>query len=408
MLVAAPAWGQGVHVVAGDGSGDFLQLQHAVNAAASGDVILVRPWAQAYDPTTINGKALTLVGYGDARPALKRLRIDNLPAGQVVSLRFLDVQGDAEVIFPLGTVNYDAVSLSADAGCVWLEDLRLAGADGVHSSGTDALNGKAGLAAVSSPAVVLLRSELHGGDGAIATGTTPHPGGKGARTLQARIACWDSTFVGGIGALGLNGHSGAQGGAGFEGNRSTLFLSGSALTGGNTGNGPLSSEPTASGLVLIDASSAQQLATTFQAGTGNAPPGAAVSMSGAPSTLDDLNEDPRGVTISAAVRELAPAAVHYSGQPGDLVLLAISLQAGWSPLSKFKGVLQLDAFASSLILGVADANGTLELGFSGPLLPAGVEAVIGYAQPVVAEVGGALRLGAPSSILMLDASIPVP
>lgn len=408
LAVAAPAWGQGVHVVAGDGSGDFLQLWHAVNAAASGDVILVRPWVQAYDPTTINGKALTIVGYGDTRPALKRVRINNLPAGQVVSLRFLDVQGDAEVSFPLGTINYDAVSLISDAGCVWLEDLRLAGANGVSSSGTDALNGKAGLAAVSSPCVVLLRSELQGGEGAIATGTTPHPGGKGARTLQTSLACWDSALVGGTGALGINGHTGAKGGAGLENNRSTLFLSGSALTGGNDGDGPPSLVPTASGLVLIDASSAQQLATTFQAGTGNAPPGAPVSMSGAPSTFDDLNEDPRGVTISAAVRELAPAAVTYSGQPGDLVLLAISLQASWSPLSRFKGVLHLDAFASSLILGVADASGTLELAFSGPLLPAGVQAVTAYAQPVVSETGGALRLGAPSSILVLDASIPAP
>jgi hypothetical protein len=409
LVLATTARGQSVHVVAGDGSGGFLQLQHAVNAAASGDVILVRPYTQRYDATVISGKALTIVGDGDVRPGLKRVRITGLPAGKVVSLRFLDIEGDHEVIFPVGAVNYDGVSLIANGGCVWLEDLLLAGDDGLNSSGTDALNGKAGLASVSSPCVVLVRSQLHGGDGALSTGGSPNPGGKGARSLQSSIATWNSTFLGGAGAIGINSHAGAQGGAGFEINRSTVFLSGSALTGGATGTASVPSpDPTASAAVLIDAATVQHLATTFQAGAGNAPPGAPVSSAGVPSTFDDLNDDSRQITISAAVRELAPAAVTYSGQPGDLVLLAISLESNGLLVTKFKGVLHLGAFTSSLFLGVADANGALDLSFIGPLLPPGIDAVTGYAQPVVAETGGSLRLGAPSSILLLDGSIPPP
>jgi hypothetical protein len=92
LALSAPSWAQAVHVVAGDGSGDFLQLQQAVTAAAAGDVILVRPFGERYDPTVIDGKALTIVGDGGIRPQLKRVRIRNLPAGSIVSLRFLQAR----------------------------------------------------------------------------------------------------------------------------------------------------------------------------------------------------------------------------------------------------------------------------------------------------------------------------
>lgn len=162
---------------------------------------------------------------------------------------------------------------------------------------------------------------------------------------------------------------------------------------------------TASGLSLIDGTSVQYLATSFDPGAGNAVPGAPISSGGVPSIVDDLNEAHRGLTVPAPVREQAPAQFSYSGQPGDTVLVALSLYPEWLSIPSVKGILHLDPVASSFVIGSADAAGSLVLPFSGPLLPQGVSSLTGFAQPLVADTNGSLRLGAPSSILLLDSSL---
>jgi hypothetical protein len=411
LLTAAPAaWGQGVHVVAGDGSGDFLQLQQAVDAAADGDVILVRPHTGRYAATVIAGKALTIVGDGAVRPLLEEVTVSDLAAGQAVRLRFLDLEGSLKPAPFFTFATFDALSLEDNAGCVWLEDLVLAGADGVFNWGDLGL-GRIGLDVVASDGVVVVGCEVLGGDGAMSTGGTPFKGGHAVQLLDSRLAIEGTTCLGGLGHFGLASSPGAQGGAGVVSTASTVFASGATLIGGDTGfiaGTAFSATPTASGLVLVDASSAPHVATTVQAGTGLAPPGEPVASSGSPSSFDDLADDHRQLTLPAALREMASGQLTYSGQPGDLVLLLLSSEPDWRLKSGLKGVLHVDDVIATLFLGAADPAGSLVLGFSAPTLPPGVDALAGYAQPVVAETDGSLRLGAPSSYLILDASIPAP
>src|SRR5262245_6602670 len=253
LVASASAWGQAVHVVAGDGSGDYLQLQEAVDAAASGDVILVRPFTELYDATLIEGKALTIVGDGDVRPELEEVTVSNLPAGTTVSLRFLDIRGTTKPAPFFDYVTHDALSLADNAGCVWLEDLVLAGSDGVFNWGELGV-GRIGLVAVASECVVLVSSQVLGGDGAMSTGGTPFPGGHAVRLTSSRLAGYGSTCLGGPGFDGGIATSfGEKGGAGCESTDSTVFFSGSTLTGGDSGLGQVPSKtPTASGLFLID------------------------------------------------------------------------------------------------------------------------------------------------------------
>ncbi len=193
LAVVEPAWGQSVHVVAGDGSGDFLQLQGAVTAAANGDVILVRPHTERYIDTTIDNKALTIVGDGAVRPAVEDLRVTNLGPNKVVSLRFLDIEGRSEPVL-FGPTQYDGLELTSNAGCVWLEDVVIAGANGIAKFGGSEA-GFRGLVVGSSSCVVVVDSEVRGGFGSASVGGTTYPGGDGGLLTSSRIALHGCTFV---------------------------------------------------------------------------------------------------------------------------------------------------------------------------------------------------------------------
>ena len=71
-------------------------------------------------------------------------------------------------------------------------------------------------------------------------------------------------------------------------------------------------------------------------------------------------------------------------------------------------VQHLGATTAEWVLGSAGRTGILDITFRGPLLPPGVDALAAFAQPIVADVDGSLRLGSPSSILIVDASFPLP
>ncbi len=407
LLATTSTWSQSVLVVAGDGSGDHLQLQAAISAAAAGDVILVRPHTERYDFATLDGKPLTLVGDGDVRPELEDLRIRNLAPGEVVTLRFLDIEGRSAPTFFLPT-QFVGLELDDNDGCVWLEDLVVAGANGIPKWGGSE-TGWRGLDVDDSACVVVVDTEVVGGFGAHSVGGSTYLGGDGGLLTNSRVALHGCTFTGGRGGDEVL-HPAAQGGIGIDCTSSELFTSGSSLIGGDTGDVFLlpTSDPTASGLVVRDGADVQHLATTFASGGGQATPGPPIEATGTPSIVEDLDDDHRAIKTPAVVRELTRAHVSYSGEPGDLVLLSIASTPDWAFVPALKGVQHLGAAPVQAILGTAGADGTLVAAFQSPRVPAGTDAATGFAQAVVAETDGGIRLGAPSSILIVSASIPGP
>jgi len=407
LVCAASAWGQTVHVVAGDGSGDFLEIQGAVTAAEEGDVILVRPHVERYGFTTIDGKSLTVVGDGGVRPAMEDLRVVNLAADQAVVVRFLDIEGRLDISI-FGALQRNGVELISNQGCVWLEDLLVAGANGVPKLGGSEA-GLRGLVVQDSACVIAVDSQFFGGSGEHSVAGTADPGGDGALLTGSTVAFHGCTVTGGRGGFGFNSFGG-QGGSGVDCTTSEVFASGSSLIGGDTGGTDLidSTIPTASGLVAREASTVNHLATTFASGAGPAPPGPPIDSTGAPSTVTDLDDAHRALKGPAVVREEVPAELGYTGQPGDLVLLRVSATSGWSFAPALAGVQQLGALPLGVILGVAGPAGTIDVAFDAPCLPPGLPAVTAYVQPLVDPTQGPLRLGAPSSILIVDASIPAP
>jgi len=402
---------QAVHIVAGDGSGDYTQLQAAVNAAANEDIILVRPYVTPYDPTVIDGRSLAIVGESASRPKLDELAIRHLAAGQAVTLRALDIEGSATSDGFGSFILHDGLILLDNTGCVWLEDVLLAGDTGFSNWG-DLGFGRTGLVAGGNDCVVIVESQVRGGNGGLSTGASPYPGGLAARLVDTQLAVYGSTIAGGDGHAGLYYPQqwGARGGNALDGTLSAVFASGSLIDGGETGAGHQPSpDPTASGLV-IDGSAVRVVDATIQPGGGDAlQTGAPIVALGAPSVVVDLVDVHRSLRAPATVREGNVGQMTYAGQPGDVVLLQASFSADFVPYyAGLKGVAHFGGVVAGVVLGVAGPSGAFFKNFVCQQLPVGVEGWRVFAQPVILASGGALRLGGPSTCVLLDATIPLP
>jgi hypothetical protein len=407
LALAAPTWSQTVHVVAGDGSGDFLQLKDAVSAAADGDVILVRPHTERYEATVINGKSLTIVGEGATRPAVEDVRVTNLAQAEVVTLRTLDLEGRVEELFGLFSDHEPGLTLEGNQGVVWLEDLRLQGGDGMPKYGGYE-HGRPGLYAEGSTPVVAVDCQVSGGRGFYSVGGTSYPGGAGAELTHCDVAFHGCEASGGGGGNGVAWIP-AAGGAGIDGNGSVVFASGSSATGGDTGQAFVvpTEDPNTSGLVVSNGSLVEHLATSFVAGEGDGPSGTPIDADGS-SSVADLDDVHRALKLLATIREDEQSNAITSGQPGDVVLLRVAFAPDWTLMPGLKGVQHLGGPTFDFVAGVVGPIGSFSVRFRGPVLPVGVDAVTGYVQPIVAPQEGGLRLVAPSAIVFLNASIPGP
>ena len=109
--LALPLSGQGnVLTVDRDGSSmpDFTQLQPAINAAAEGDVILVKEGV--YSGAFIDGKSLTVQAEAGATVVTTTITIRHLAASQSTRLRGMTLSG----------VGYPGLLLYDNSGVIWI------------------------------------------------------------------------------------------------------------------------------------------------------------------------------------------------------------------------------------------------------------------------------------------------
>ncbi|MEW6743327.1 MAG: hypothetical protein AB1486_11270 [Planctomycetota bacterium] len=110
-LVMAPALLAGqTWIVAEDGSGDFLEIQQAIDAASERDLILVK--RGTYDSFTLR-KALTIVGSGEDQTIAGQVWIREVPAGipVVASMRALHQKPVLGVLSPEARIVLWRISL---------------------------------------------------------------------------------------------------------------------------------------------------------------------------------------------------------------------------------------------------------------------------------------------------------
>ena len=312
-------------IVDGNGGGDFREVQPAVDAARSGDSILVLETGELnpfdpYESFTIDGKALFVQGNRAGSTFVDQIHVRNVPAGATVTLRNLTAAS--------GT-------LEDSAGTIWIEESGFLGPRLID-----------GLEVVACDNVVLVRSWFNGGVQFVFGSS---PGGAGLHASSSTIHARECRFLGGEGqgAQGTTQPS-SIGGNGVTLVDSTLRASESTIVGGRGGGGffDLSSSscvsPSAGGDgIAVDAfSEATLLGCLLQAGPGGEPDPRNCPTPGP----DGLRINGAATEIPAAVRRLTtrarrvegkPSKVVVTGQPGDLVVNLFSTAPNglWLPAS---------------------------------------------------------------------------
>jgi hypothetical protein len=410
LLLAAPLRADVLVVDAANGPGtDFTSLQVAADAAASGDMLLVR--SGDYGGLLIDGKALSVVADAGAEVSvaftapLQRTEVRNLAADESVLLQGLRLR---EIPLMPTFTPYNGCFVHDCAGTVWLDDcdvefgapaLQVQGCARVIVAGgsllgTPSVEGGSGtgLRAEDSD-VVLAGSTILGGDG--------------------RDAGWGAfmTFIGsspGAPAVSLGGSStvvtladctvhGGAGGAGFW-----FFgdVCGAPSDGGDglvlDGPGPFAVIARLAGTMPLGgtAGGSTICGQTSSPGLGiHTLGGSVMLLSGVPATL----------TAAGPAREGESLAVDIHGKAGDLAWVVLSTMPGGKFLYSKQGELLLDPPFTAVTLGALPAGGGLALTAHVPELGPGVEGLVAWAQVVTCGAGCVMGTG--SALVLLDAGL---
>lgn len=402
LLLASPVLAE-VHVVAANGSGDFLDLQPAVDAAAPADTLLVK--AGNYHGFLVNQKGLSIVADAGAVVNVDgAIRVRKLLAGSVVVLSGLRATGEANA----GNLSY-GLYLTNNAGAVRVDSCTLTGANFVSFSHNDGFDG---VRCEGSSDVVFSRCILRGGIGGAGWFGDPNqPVGTGGRGLDARasqVTLWDSTSDGGAGQ-GFSTDAG-HGGQGLRAsNSSVVFASGSGIHGGSGGSGACGvcyGGDGGHGLVTETNSQAYLLATQVQGGFQGF---GGFGLSGSPGAMQvgtgiqQLPGAARHLGAPNVGREGTSITLTLGGAPGDAVKLLVGPVPGAQLKLSWLGVLSLVDPFQVLELGTLSGS-TLTASYPLGILPSGVDARVRYLQPLFIDTAGQRRLGPVLSLTILDAS----
>jgi hypothetical protein len=241
-----------------NGGADFVHIQDAVDAAQSGDVIVVEHGA--YAGFTVDGKSLVVAGQPGGDVVVGAfVVVKNLGAAQKVELDHLKI-GQTFM-----GVEAPTLALLDNAGSVRVVDCEILG----YSGGCHVWCGY-GSAAVQcrdSSNVGVLRSTLSGGDGG-------YYGLPGLSAALSNVTITDSTLVGGEGNGGplvCNGYAGGAGALITE--SSTVVSNGSTFGGGPGGEEgglifgcpsfPPEDGPRGAGIEVLSGSTGRWRASTF-------------------------------------------------------------------------------------------------------------------------------------------------
>lgn len=408
LLLPAPSAAQTVWTVGQPSGADFTEIQDAVDAASSGDTILVR--TGFYGRFEIDGKGLCIAAEEGSTPTLQDtppeggalIAVRNLAAGQAVTIRGLTAF--------LGQVFHPSVygiDLADDLGPVWIEDVEVT----MFHPFVQEYGSLHALRVRDSVSVVVVDADLFG-----------HRSSQGLDAEGSNVFAFGTRFRGGPGAFDPFAPLNFDGGHGARVVGGQLFASGCTFLGG-AGVGPAlldcSVGPSDGGdgvhlgggaprFDYVDselgggAGGAHQFCAALPDGQPGAP---VVAETGTVAPVAGLA---RSIASPATVREGEPQTLAFAGQPGELFFMAFSTKTvPGLALPPFLGVLVLGQPQVALFLGTLDGAGagqvTLQLGELGP----GVGAVSAYYLPAFFDPSTfAIAIGAPTAAVLVDAAVP--
>ncbi len=384
-----------------DPGADFAFLSIAVNAAAEGDVVLVRDGNYS-DAVTIAGKSLTLIAEAGGNVVLGgEITIRDLGPAQHVTVSGIEATG---LMSPFDSP--PPLLIENCEGAVWIEDCSI-------NSGTSSFNSVNGAIVTNSPRVVMVRTVSSGGNSVF----TVEEGGTGLSLFSSSVHLFDCELTGGPGS-GQTFDPGTPGGPGVSvRSDSFLYASGSSLQGGVGGLGGSvfgcsDSGDGGPGLELTHASASAALIDTetlggspgLIKGKGDCEPGdvGPPRVAGA-GTIDDL-----APSLSHGFDAASPAT---SGQPFSIDLAAPVGAYAWIAYSSSPNAFYLPMLLGPTTLGAPSAlapvgviNGTLGTSATITLAP-GVLSQDLYLQSVfLRPFPPQIFLSTPAQVTILDPS----
>lgn len=393
------------------GSGDFLDIQDAIDVADERETILVRPGV--YAPFSVDGKSLTIQADGSGVSVQQPIffsgttvDVRNLGTQQSVTLRGIQVDRFA------GAQGGPAFRVTGCSGPVLLEECSTSPVETSDFGGA--------LLVDSAFSVTLSRCELGGGNG------YPAPGGVASIESPCVVAnhsnlyVYESVLDGGPGNdQGFDPFGGVTlppgpGGRGIVLNGGFALVSGSEVRGGD--GGALSTTPSRAGGhgIYVDGFAlVHVLDSTVEPGAGS--PGSTPygGPTGGPAVGTWVEAglhvpvpgDARGYDVDSPVRSGQNLVETYRGEAGDLALLVY----GSAPLPalylfELHGALHVSLDFVVLPAGVVPPSG--ELVVQTPIgVPPGKDFARLSMQALFVDPLGALWLTGPTEVVLLDASL---
>lgn len=407
-------------IVVNPSAGDSVQA--AVDAAAPGDTLLIQgPGVNPSEVVVINGKGLTLIGEAplgfpssfDPAFNLKRMAIDNIPAGQSVSVVHMNVGG------PGG----DGLILRNNSGALRFVDVSAKGGNGLaeNINGQVATPGFTGCFISNCADVVFMRSGILGGLGGSVLsgqGTATSVGGTGMAVQGSTVTIFESGVRGGDGGEVdfIYAPFGSDGGVGAIADDSRVTLNNSTIQGGPGGENDFGGLPSVSGGLGYLQTGASTLATLRDSsfvggvGVGLSPDGTASNIVGGnlanfPTPIGKLQVDG-----DSPVREGEPIMLLAQDTTGGTrVFLLTSFSPGHLPLPGREGVLTLGLPLATDLLFIGTSPSVSFLNYfslgTAPNLPPGFDEVNLFLQSVEITVSGTVTLGTAEHLTILDSSL---
>jgi hypothetical protein len=348
---------------------DFNDLQPAVDAAVSGDLILVADGT--YSAFTIDGKALAVVAEGRAEPLIVPnpgqydCSLRNLPAGGQITLRGLTLDRPA-------TMNGPSLLVENCDGVVWIEDFEVVPFTLVNPFGSPTTQART-VEVRASQRVVMSRIAIAGmpgspqGSGGFEFGSTP-------------LDIEDSTvhlYDGSITAAGTL-VSGSFGPVGVDVANSLLVMRGTTVVGGGGGAAGVFGSPGAGtggpGVQATGGSTVYSIGSTVSGGPGGSggfgepnvgepgPPFAGETIFEHPAS--NIGLDSQLLPTAGAVTTLTVTA-----EPGSIAVLAAAVFADPVFLGIFPDTSVVGLTPIYFPLGVVDASGQISLDLPTPPIP---------------------------------------
>jgi len=407
-LLCTPAAAQADLWVIDDDVGpgvDFATVQAGVDAAQSGDALLIRD-GHYVETVKVTAKSLLVIAEPGAviehssGVTVPAIEVSDLGAGQCVTVlggQFLGPDPTA--------AQAPAIAVTNCAGPVWCE-----GVDGY---------GRFGLEAVDSPFTAVIGSAL---EGTPSTGLFLPAMGDALRASGTATAfVFDSALIGAVGVgSGCTPGIGCQpapanGGHGARlRDAARLAAFGSLVQGGFGGNGQFDCAPNwapggggdGGNAVFLDGPRAGAALFDCELIAGLGGDGSCVGMDAelvaGPGSSWVTSGEARSLSSTTPVREGETVALVFSGVPGDFVFGLAAPSPLLLELVGFVGPLAVAAPILIQPIGRLPASGTFELTWTVDTLPPELEVLVRYLQGLFVSTSGDLFLSAPTALVVLD------